>query len=146
MSNELSKVGAAVGSVAVVSGIVLLLGGLVGGCAFGWPAYSRYQAREDAANNVRVTAIQIQNTDQLIEVEKKKAEVRVAEAHGIAESQAIISTSLTSNYLQYLAIGAQKEMAHSPNHTQVYIPSGPNGIPLVKNVEPTMTVPPEKDK
>lgn len=123
---------------------VLLLGGLVGGCAFGWPAYGRYQAREDAGNNVRVTAIQIQNTDQLIEVEKKKAEVRVAEAHGIAESQSIISGSLTSNYLQYLAINAQKEMAHSPNHTQVYIPSGPNGIPLVKNVEPQMNEPPPK--
>lgn len=142
MSGEISTVR----TVAFFGGIVLLLGGLVGGCAFGWPSYSRYQAREDAANNVRVTAIQIQNTDQLVEVEKKKAEVRVAEAHGISESQSIISGSLTSNYLQYLAINAQKEMAHSPNHTQVYIPSGPNGIPLVKNVEPTMTAPPEKDK
>lgn len=120
---------------ALIALVVGLAGGLIGGCAFGWPAYDRYQARENASNNVNVTEIQIRNTDQLVEVEKKKAEVRVAEAHGIAESQRIISGSLTTNYLQYLAIGAQKEMAHSPNHTQVYIPSGPNGIPLVKTVD-----------
>ena len=131
-------------SIFVAVSLVSLVGTIVGGC-YGYPAYSRYQSRADAANNVLVTEIQIRNTDQLIEVEKKKAEVRVAEAHGIAESQKIISTSLTSNYLQYLAIGAQKEMAHSPNHTQVYIPSGPNGIPLVKNVEPQMNEPMKKE-
>lgn len=125
------------GSGMLVLGLVASV--VVVGGAFAIPSFMRYQSRADASNNVVVTEIQIRNTDQLVEVEKKKAEVRVAEAHGIAESQRIISTSLTSNYLQYLAIGAQKEMAHSPNHTQVYIPSGPNGIPLVKNVEPTLT-------
>ena len=126
----------------VIGGLVILVGGLVVGCGYGYPAYARYQAREDARNNVLVTEIQIRNTDQLVEVERKKADVRVAEAHGIAESQRIISGSLTANYLQYLAIGAQKEMAHSPNHTQVYIPSGPNGIPLIKTLD--VPEPPEK--
>lgn len=116
------------------------------GGAFGIPAFCRYQSRAEAANAVAVTAIQIQNTNQLIEVEKRKAEVRVAEARGIAESQQIISTSLTSNYLQYLAIGAQKEMAHSPNHTQIYIPVGNNGIPLVKNVDANANDPPVEKK
>lgn len=108
---------------------------LIAGCAFGFPEFFRYQARMDAGNKVLVTEVEIRNTDQLIEVEKKKASVRVAEAHGIAESQKIIDSSLTTNYLTYLAIGAQKEMAHSPNHTQIYIPVGNGGIPLVKNVD-----------
>ena len=118
-----------------ILGMVVLVGGLVFGGAFGIPAFCRYQDRAEAENRVSVTAIQIQNTNQLIEVEKKKAEVRVAEAHGISDSQRIIDSSLTPYYLQYLAIGAQKEMAHSPNHTQIYIPVGTNGIPLVKNVD-----------
>lgn len=98
----------------------------------------------DAQNKVLVTEVEIRNTDQLIEVEKKKAEVRVAEARGIAESQRIIDTSLTANYLTYLAIAAQKEMAHSPNHTQIYIPVGHSGIPLVKNVDANSNDAPEK--
>ncbi len=133
----------------VVGGVcaVILTGGLLVGCCFGYPAFSRYQDRQEAENKVQVTAIQIQNTNQLIEVEKKKAEVRVAEAHGIAESQKIIDTSLTQYYLQYLAIGAQKEMAHSQNHTQIYIPVGNNGIPIVKTIDaPISEHSEEKDK
>jgi hypothetical protein len=119
----------------------------VGGC-FGCPAYTRYQTVQDAnnrvqvatidANNrVQVTAIEIQNQTQLVEVENRKAEVRVADARGIADSQKIIDSSLTLNYLQYLAIQAQTEMAHSPNHSEVYIPVGTNGIPLVRTVNPS---------
>lgn len=114
--------------------IVLVLICLGMGCLFGFPAYHRYQAIQYAQNKVQVTAIEIQNTNQLVEVETKKAEVRVAEAKGIAESQKIIDSSLTHNYLQYLAIKAQEHMADSPNHTQIYIPVGTNGIPLVKTV------------
>lgn len=127
-----------------VTGLVVIIGGLVFGGAFGIPAFCRYQARADAENNVAVTQVQIQNTNQLVEVEKKRAEVRVAEAHGISESQRIIDQSLTPYYLQYLAIGAQKEMAHSSNHTQIYIPTGPQGIPLVKNVDANSNEPPKK--
>ena len=29
----------------------------------------------------------------------------------------------------------QEEMSKSPNHTVMYIPSGQNGIPLVKTLE-----------
>lgn len=116
-------------------GMAVVLLGVVFGGAFGLPMFCRYQARQEAQNTVAVTEIQIHNTGQLVEVEKKRADVRVAEAHGIAESQRIIDKSLSSNYLTYLAIGAQKEMAHSPNHTQIYIPVGNNGIPLVKNVD-----------
>lgn len=100
------------------------------------PAYSRYQDIKNANNRVLVSQIEIQNQTQMIDVENKKAQVRVADANGIAESQKIINSSLTANYLQYLAIQAQTEMAHSPNHSEVYIPVGTNGIPLVKTVNP----------
>lgn len=118
---------------------LIVLGGFLALVATGMaviPWYGRYQNIMDAENQVHVTAIRIGNTEQLIEVEKRKAEVRVQEAKGIADSQRIIDASLTLNYLQYLAIQAQEQMAHSPNHTQIYIPVGTNGIPLVRTVNP----------
>lgn len=66
------------------------------------------------------------------EIAKRDAEIKIEEAKGIAEAQKIINATLTSNYLQHEAIQAQLKMADSPNHTTVYIPSGTNGIPLVK--------------
>ena len=68
------------------------------------------------------------------EIAKKDAEIKIEEAKGIAEAQRIINSTLTVNYLQHEAIQAQLKMASSPNHTTVYIPSGTNGIPLVKEV------------
>ena len=99
------------------------------------PAYARYQTVLNAKNQVKVNEIMIAQQKQLIEVEQRKAMIRVEEAKGIAESQRIIDASLTLNYLQYLAIKAQEKMAGSPSHTQIYIPSGANGIPLVKTVD-----------
>ena len=43
----------------------------------------------------------------------------------------IINEKLTPEYLQYVAIEAQKMMVGSPNNTVVYIPVGPMGVPLV---------------
>lgn len=68
------------------------------------------------------------------EIAKRNAEIRIEEAKGIAEAQKIINATLTENYLQHEAIQAQLAMASSPNHTTVYIPSGANGIPLVRTV------------
>jgi hypothetical protein len=65
------------------------------------------------------------------ELAKRDAEIRVEEAKGVAESQKKNNNTLTKNYLQHEAIGAQIKMAESPNHTTVYIPVGTNGIPLV---------------
>jgi len=65
------------------------------------------------------------------EIAKRDAEIRIEEARGIAEAQRIINATLTPYYLQHEAIGAQLEMADSPNHTTVYIPVGSNGLPLV---------------
>jgi regulator of protease activity HflC (stomatin/prohibitin superfamily) len=65
----------------------------------------------------------------------KDAEIKIEEAKGIAEAQRIINSTLTENYLQHEAIQTQLVMANSPNHSTVYIPSGANGIPLVKILE-----------
>lgn len=67
--------------------------------------------------------------------ETQEAERKVIEAKGIAEAQGIINKTLTNQYLQHEAIKAQMALADSPNHTTVYIPSGDNGIPLVRTID-----------
>ena len=114
---------------AAVVAILILL------AAWGGPAYTRYQARQNAANQIQLNALRIQQTQQLVEVEKQKAEIKITEAYGIAKAQEIINATLTDKYLQHEAIQAQEKMADSPNHTTIYIPSGQNGIPLVRTVD-----------
>jgi len=72
-----------------------------------------------------------------LESAKLLREAEVERSRGVAESMEIISQELekNNNYLQYLAIQAQMKMAESPNHTTIYIPVGPNGIPLIKEIK-----------
>ena len=42
----------------------------------------------------------------------------------------IIRGQLSSMYIQHEAIESQKNMVNSPNHTVVYIPVGPMGVPI----------------
>lgn len=58
-------------------------------------------------------------------------ETRVKEAEGIAQAMDTVNAKLTPQYLQYEAIKAQQQMVNSPNHTTIYIPVGPMGVPLV---------------
>ena len=60
---------------------------------------------------------------------------RVVQAEGIGKAMAIINERLTSQYLQHEAIEAQKAMVGSPNHSTVYLPVGPMGVPLVGTLE-----------
>lgn len=106
------------------------------GMLFGFPALSRYQKILDARNQIEVNKLVATQTKQLIENEKQKAQIRIEEAKGIAQAQHLINATLTDQYLQHEAIEAQRAMAGSQNHTQIYIPVGNNGIPLVKNVDP----------
>ena len=53
----------------------------------------------------------------------------------VSAAQKLINATLTDKYLQHEAIKAQEKMAGSPNHTQIYIPVGQNGIPIVKTLE-----------
>jgi hypothetical protein len=103
---------------------------------FGLPALHRYQRVQNAHNEIIVNEMIIKQTEQLVNVEKQRAAIRIQEALGIAESQKIINATLTDRYLQHEAIQAQLKMANSPNHTQIYIPVGTNGIPLVKTIGP----------
>ena len=106
---------------------------------WGLPVYQRYQVRANASNEIQVNELKIQQTAQLVQVEQQKAQIRVVDAEGIAKSQQIINATLTDRYLQHEAIQAQMSMANSPNHTTIYIPSGNNGIPLVKTVDEPAT-------
>ncbi len=69
-----------------------------------------------------------------VSIARKDAERRVVEAEGIAKATQIIQQRLTPLYIQHEAIEAQKLMVNSPNHTTVYIPVGPMGVPLVGNL------------
>lgn len=111
--------------------VVIVLLGFI----FAVPWFSRYQKLANERNEVMVNEIRIRQQEQLIKVEKQKADIRVQEAYGISKAQHIINATLTDQYLQHEAIQAQEKMAGSPNHTQIYIPVGTNGIPLVKTVE-----------
>lgn len=118
----------------VILGLIIVAG-LFYGLFFGLPNYKRGQVLLEENNKIQVNEIRIKQTEQLVQVEKQKAEIKVAEANGIAEAQKIINLTLTDRYLQHEAIQAQESMASSPNHTTIYIPSGQNGIPLVKTLE-----------
>jgi len=102
---------------------------------FGFPAYGRYQDRQNASNQIAVNHLVIQQEGQLVEVEKMKAEIRKQEAIGIAEAQKTINATLTPLYIQHEAIQAQEKMVNSPNHTEIYIPSGANGVPIIPMVQ-----------
>lgn len=120
-----------IGTIAVVVciGLVLLL--IVGGWV-GIKSVSRGQRLADERNQIQVNEIQIQQTKQLVQVQQQKAAIKVAEAHGIAESQAIINGTLTPQYLQHEAIQAQETQSNKI----IYVPSGNQGIPLVNTVNP----------
>lgn len=95
-----------------------------------------YPAVVEKAVEKKLAAQQLlQEKETQKEIAKRDAEIKIEEAKGIAESQKIINATLTANYLQHEAIQAQLKMASSPNHTTVYIPSGPNGIPIIRPIQ-----------
>jgi regulator of protease activity HflC (stomatin/prohibitin superfamily) len=72
----------------------------------------------------------LQRKDTEIEIERKERTKREVQAQGIANAMQIIRGQLNAMYIQHEAIEAQKLMVGSPNHTTVYIPVGPMGVPL----------------
>lgn len=70
-----------------------------------------------------------------IEITRRDREKRVVEAEGLAQAMDVINQRLTPLYLQYEAIKAQQGMVNSPNHTTIYIPVGPMGVPLVGTLD-----------
>ena len=73
--------------------------------------------------------------DTEIEIERKERTKREVQAQGIANSMNIIRGQLSAMYIQHEAIEAQKLMVGSPNHTVVYIPVGPMGVPITATVD-----------
>ena len=133
MEKELNFAGLILTVFIVILVIVILIGSMM----YIFPVYGRYQKVQNAKNEIQVNEMLIQQTAQLVNVEKQKAEIKVAEANGIAAAQKIINETLTDRYLQHEAIMAQEKMSYSPNHTTIYIPSGNNGIPIVNTIDPT---------
>lgn len=127
----------AVGVVGILCFSLLSLGG-VAGCK----AFNRAQKRADANNAVKVTSINIRKAQQQARIVhaqnaavEARAEQRLIEARGIRHAQDEISATLTDKYLQHEAIKAMQAMATSGrNNTALYIPSGPNAVPLVNDV------------
>jgi len=78
---------------------------------------------------------ELQRKDTEIEIERKERTKREVQAQGIANAMEIIRGQLSAMYVQHEAIEAQKAMVGSPNHTVVYIPTGPMGVPVTGTFE-----------
>lgn len=77
---------------------------------------------------------QAQQMEYTIRKEKLEADRKRAEAQGIADAQKIIQGTLTENYLRYKWIEALHNAA-AHNATMIYIPTGHDGLPLVKDID-----------
>jgi regulator of protease activity HflC (stomatin/prohibitin superfamily) len=91
----------------------------------------QYPAEVSDAVSPKLAATQdLQRMDTEIEIEREERTKREVQAQGIANAMEIIRGQLSGMYIQHEAIEAQKAMVNSPNHTVVYIPVGPMGVPL----------------
>jgi regulator of protease activity HflC (stomatin/prohibitin superfamily) len=89
------------------------------------------QRLQDAVN-ARLTAQQQAEQQQFALLKaQKQAEVRIAEANGLAEAQRIIQSTLTPAYLQYLYTKNLEAMSKSPNHSTIIVPFDKNLTPLL---------------
>ena len=90
----------------------------------------------DAVSRKLAATQELERKDTEIAIERKEQVKREVQAAGIANAMQIISGQLSALYVQHEAIEAQKLMVNSPNHTTVYIPVGPMGVPLTGLVNP----------
>lgn len=90
---------------------------------------------QSVANKLAATQVLEQTTIE-IQTAKAKAQIREADAEGVAKAMDTINQKLTPLYVQYEAIQAQQKMVDSPNHTEIYIPVGPMGVPIVGTLKP----------
>ena len=84
----------------------------------------------DAVSRKLAATQELQRKDTEIEIERKERTKREVQAQGIANAMSISRGQLSPMYIQHEAIESQKQMVNSPNHTVVYIPSGPMGVPI----------------
>jgi regulator of protease activity HflC (stomatin/prohibitin superfamily) len=98
----------------------------------------------DAVSRKLAATQELQRKDTEIEIERKERTKREVQAQGIANAMQIIRGQLSAMYIQHEAIEAQKGMVNSPNHTVVYIPVGPMGVPITGTF-PTVPAPSRPD-
>ena len=84
----------------------------------------------DAVSKKLAATQDLQRKDTEIAIERKERTKREVQAQGIANAMQIIRGQLSAMYIQHEAIEAQRQMVNSPNHTVVYIPVGPMGVPI----------------
>lgn len=108
---------------------ILLVFGTVAGCK----SFTRYQKRADASNNVKISAIEIRNQAQRVQIAKQKAEIRKQDAIGVREAQDEIAKTLTPLYVAWEMTQALEHIATSgANNSIIYLPTNPaNGLPVV---------------
>jgi len=99
----------------------------------------------DAVSRKLATIQELERKATEIEITAREKDKRIIEAEGIAKATEIISQRLTGAYLQYEAIKAQHEMIQSNNHTTIYIPVGPMGVPLVGSLNVGQGAAPAKE-
>lgn len=96
------------------------------------------EVADAVAKKMAMTQVLEQKATEL-KIEAQTKAMRIVQAEGIAKAMEIIQAKLTAQYLQHEAIEAQKAMVGSPNHTTVYIPVGPMGVPLVGTFQASPT-------
>lgn len=96
----------------------------------------------DAVSRKLAATQELERKDTEIEIERKERTKREVQAAGIATAMQIIRGQLSPLYVQHEAIEAQKLMVNSPNHTTVYIPVGPMGVPLTGTFPAANAAPP----
>lgn len=130
--------------ITAIAGLFLIVALLVG-AASGCKSWTRYQKRADANNAVRVSAIQIRNQAQRVQIAKQHAQIRFQNAIGVREAQDEIAKTLTPLYVQFEMVEALKSIAASgKNNSVVFIPAGANGIPLVSTLGATQVGAPDR--
>lgn len=92
-------------------------------------------AISDAVSLKLAATQELQRKDTEIEIERKERTKREVQAQGIANAMQIIRGQLSGIYIQHEAIEAQKLMVNSPNHTTIYIPVGPMGVPVTSVIK-----------
>jgi regulator of protease activity HflC (stomatin/prohibitin superfamily) len=85
----------------------------------------------DAVSRKIAATQEVERKQTEILIEEKEKQKRSVQAEGIARAMEIINQRLTAQYLQHEAIEARKAMVNSPNHTTIYIPVDPMGVPPV---------------
>ena len=98
-----------------------------------FPSYNRYQARANANNNVKISAIEIRNQAQRVIVAKQQADIRYQQSIGIKRSQIEIAKTLTPLYVAFEMTQALQAIATSgQNNSVIYLPTNPTtGLPVV---------------